>query len=170
MQRISDALELLTAQHDEIEMLLTEIADAANLDRRTRAITELADRVTVHLAAEQVLFYPAVSTVMSREVHAELLAEHCEIKRVLADLLWLDGDDTRLERKLFALKSLFDCHATWQERDLFETVAESISAAELTALGTEITDWVDSIIDASANVAANAALSGGSMMTTSVAA
>ncbi len=170
MQRISDALELLTAQHDEIEMLLAEIADTANPDRRTQAITELADRVTIHLAAEQVLFYPAVSTVMSREVHTELLAEHAEIKRVLADLLWLDGDDTRLVHKLSALKALVDCHATWQERDLFETVAESWSAEELTALGTEITNWVDSIIDASANVAANAAVSGGSMMTTSVAA
>lgn len=170
MQRISDALELLTAQHDEIEALIAEIADTANPDRRSQAITELADRVTVHLAAEQVLFYPSVSMMISSDVHAELLAEHAEIKRVLADLLWLESDDTRFARKLSALKSLIDCHATWQERDLFEAVVEARTEAELAALGTEITDWVDSIIDASANAAQTAAVSGHSATTTSVAA
>ncbi len=170
MQRISDALELLTAQHDEIEALLAEIGDTTNPDRRSQAITELADRITIHLAAEQVLFYPAVSMQISRDVHTELLAEHAEIKRLLADLLWLDGEPTRLERKLSALKAIFDCHATWQERDLFETVAEVRSAAELQALGTEITDWVDSLIDASANATASAARSGRSATSTSVAA
>lgn len=148
MQRISDALELLTAQHDEIEALLAEIGATANPDRRSQAITDLADRITVHLAAEQELFYPAVSMLISTDVHKELLAEHSEIKRVLADLLWLDGEDTRLERKLFALKALLDCHCTWQERELFENVAEARSPAELSALGTEIAAWIDSIIDA----------------------
>lgn len=170
MQRIADALELLTAQHDEIEALMAEIADTANPDRRSQAITELADRITVHLAAEQVLFYPAVSTLISRDVHTELLAEHAEIKRVLADLLWLDGEDARLHRKLSALRSLVDVHATWQERELFENVAEVRTAEELAALGTEITDWVESIIDASANATTSAARSGVSVTETSVAA
>ena len=149
MQRISDALELLTAQHDEIEALIAEIADTVDPDRRTRAITELADRITVHLAAEQVLFYPAVSPTLAPDVHAELLVEHSEIKRVLADLLWLDSENSRLERELSALKALFDCHATWQERELFETIAELRTDEELALLGTEIAGWIDSIVDAS---------------------
>jgi hypothetical protein len=169
MQRISDALELLTAQHDEIEALISEIADTVNPDRRNQAITELADRITVHLAAEQVLFYPSVSTLISREVHMELLAEHAEIKRVLADILWLDAG-TQQDRKLSALKALFDCHATWQERELFENVAEQRTSEELADLGTEITNWVDSIIEASSNAGRNASIGGGSATTTSVAA
>lgn len=169
MQRISDALELLTAQHDEIEALISEIADTQNPDRRNQAITELADRITVHLAAEQVLFYPSVSTLISRKLHTELIAEHAEIKRVLADVLWLDAGVQR-DRKLSALKALVDCHATWQERELFENVAEARTEEELAALGTEITNWVDSIIDASTNAAVHANASGGSITTTSVAA
>jgi hypothetical protein len=170
MQRISDALELLTAQHDEIEALIAEIADTVNPDRRAQAITELADRITIHLAAEQVLFYPAVSMLISRDVHTELLAEHAEIKRVLADLLWLDNEDTRLQRKLSALKSLVDCHATWQERELFERVAEARTTEDLATLGCEITDWVDSIVDASANAAVHATAAGRSITATSAAA
>ncbi len=169
MQRISDALELLTAQHDEIEALISEIADTVNPDRRSQAITELADRITVHLAAEQVLFYPAVSTLLTREVHTELIAEHSEIKRVLADILWLEPG-TQQDRKLSALKALIDCHATWQERELFETVAEQRSAEELSELGSEITSWVDSIVDASTNARVASAASGQSISETSVAA
>lgn len=169
MQRISDALELLTAQHDEIEALISEIADTTP-SRRSQAITDLADRITIHLAAEQVLFYPSVSALISNEVHAELLAEHLEIKRVLADLLWADSENERLDRELSRLAALVDCHATWQERELFVTVAEARTEEELAALGTEITDWVDSIVDASTNAVMGAALSGGSITTTSAAA
>jgi hypothetical protein len=129
---------------------MAEIAITANPDRRSQAITDLADRITVHLAAEQELFYPAVSMLISSDVHAELLAEHGEIKRVLADLLWLDSDDSRLERKLSALQALIDCHTRWQERELFENVAETHTGEELAALGAEISGWIDSLIDASA--------------------
>lgn len=146
MQRISDALELLTAHHDEIEALLAEIAVAANTTRRAMAITELADAVTVHLAAEQELFYPAIAADLSTDVHAELLAEHAEIKRLLADLVWLEHDDNRLERKLVALRALVGHHATWQEKDLFETVAERRSEAELAAIGDEIRGWIDGLV------------------------
>ncbi|HEY4181296.1 MAG TPA: hemerythrin domain-containing protein [Kofleriaceae bacterium] len=145
MQRISDALELLTAHHDEIEALLAEIATTKNTSRRSAAITELADAVTVHLAAESELFYPAVSAHLSREVHTELLAEHAEIKRLLADLVWLEHDDARLERKLLALRGLVDNHATWQERQLFVDVAETHSDDELSAIGEEIRGWIDGL-------------------------
>ncbi|HEY4055234.1 MAG TPA: hemerythrin domain-containing protein [Kofleriaceae bacterium] len=146
MQRISDALELLTAHHDEIEALLAEIAVSTNTARRSLAITELADAVTVHLAAEQELFYPAIAGDLPPAVHAELLAEHAEIKRLLADLVWLEQDDSRLERKLVALRTLVDHHATWQEKDLFETVAGRRSQDELAAIGDEIRGWIDGLV------------------------
>ncbi|CAN5504386.1 hemerythrin domain-containing protein [soil metagenome] len=146
MQRISDALELLTAQHDEIEALLAEIATSGNTGRRALAITELADAVTVHLAAEQELFYPAVAADISPAVHAELLAENSEIKRLLADLVWLEHGDNRLERKLVALRTLVDHHVTWQENELFEAVAERHSEQELAAIGGAMRGWIDSLV------------------------
>jgi Hemerythrin HHE cation binding domain len=149
MQRILDALELLTAQHDEIDALIEKIATPAKPDARGQAIADLADHLTVHLAAEQELFYPAVSTLISTEVLTELMAEHAEIKRVLADLLWFDAaDDERIERKLSGLKALMECHATWQESVLFERVAEARSPREIVVLGAEIGGWIDSIVDA----------------------
>jgi hypothetical protein len=148
--RISDALELLTAQHDEIELLLSAIAATASPAHRSKLITDLADQVTIHLAVEQELFYPAVSDLIGSDVHAELLAEHAEVKRVLADLLWRDHDDERWGHTLTRLRELLSVHAAWQERHLFETIAEKRTPAELAQVGGDITDWLDGLVVAAA--------------------
>lgn len=150
MQRISDALELLTAQHDQIDALLSAIADTESAAQRSQLITELADQVTIHLAAEQELFYPAVSDLIDTDVHAELLSEHGEIKRVLAELLWQEHDAERAGHTLTQLRELLAVHATWQERELFETIAERRSISDLAELGSEITGWIDSLVVAAA--------------------
>ena len=146
MQRISDALELLTAQHEEIAALLSSIAEMDNPVGRNQAITELADRITVHLAAEQELLYPAIAANLSRDAHGELMSEHGEIKRLLADLLWLDHDDPRLPQQLTAMQILFAKHAGRQENDLFEAVAQTRSVDELSVLGAEIRGWIDGLV------------------------
>src|SRR6476661_2035292 len=90
MNRIVDALELLTAQHDEIDTLISELATSTNPSARNETINLLVEKLTLHLALEQELFYPAVASALSAEVREELRAEHTEIKRILADMLWLE--------------------------------------------------------------------------------
>ncbi|MDB4961159.1 MAG: Hemerythrin cation binding domain protein [Myxococcales bacterium] len=153
MNRIADALELLTTQHAEIDSLVAEISTSSSPSVRDQGIRELAEKLTLHLALEQELFYPAVAGALSDEVHTELMAEHVEIKRVLADLLWLESEDTRFARKLVALTSLLAWHTTWQERELFETTAEAMTAAQLADLSAQIHDY----LDVTSNVLANAA-------------
>jgi hypothetical protein len=132
MTGIVDVLALLTAQHDQIEELLVRVADPAT---RAPAFTELADVLPAHLALEQEVFYPAVAPLFGRDLMDEVLAEHCEIKRVLADLLWLDDDDARFGRKLAALATLLDGHSGWQEDRMFSAVAELVEIETRLALG-----------------------------------
>ena len=140
MQPISDALELLTAQHGDIDALLTSIAQAPNPGRRSQMITELADQLTIHLAVEQELFYPAVSMLSE-----DILAEHVEIKRALADLLWRESDDERDGHTLARLNALFSAHVR-QECELFETIAQACSPARLAQIGDDITGWIDGLV------------------------
>lgn len=153
MTRIADALELLTAQHDEIDALLAEVSTAANADVRAHALDDLADKLTLHLAAEQQLLYPRLRGTVSDEVLAELAVEHAEIKRVLAEVVWLEPDDEQFARKLTDLKALLLTHSVWQERDLFETVAEDRAADELSELGARIQTWLDDAMPAVATAA-----------------
>lgn len=133
MRNISDALELLTAQHEEIEDLLAAVqatGDAMAFDR-------LSSRVLAHLALEQELFYPVIASAIPREVLGEVLLEHVSIRRVLAELVWLGVDEPTFGALLEDLAGLLDGHAGWQEEQLFQTVAESIPAETLATLGSQ---------------------------------
>jgi hypothetical protein len=137
METPVDALELLTAQHRHMHELVERARSCVG--QRGEAIAELADYMTAHLAVEQERFYPELSPRISKPVLAEILAEHAEIKRILADLLWLDDDDdARFTPKLAKLQQLLDGHAAWQDEELFESVAESMSIAALAELGASV--------------------------------
>lgn len=143
MNRIADALELLTAQHDEIDSLLAVVSTSGSPAVRSATVSELAEKLTVHLAIEQEMLYPTAAQTLSDEVRRELMSEHVEIKRVLADLVWLDLDDARFGLKLTLLQMLLEWHELWQEEQLFETLAESMSPAELEDLGERINGWLE---------------------------
>jgi hypothetical protein len=134
MTPISDALELLTAQHEEIDDLLA----TARQTRAPSTFDELADKLVAHLALEQELFYPVVATAIARDVLDELVQEHVAIKRVLAEIVWLGADDPDVGARLSELAFLLAGHCSWQEQQLFVTVAESMSCDALLALGTRL--------------------------------
>lgn len=134
MRPISDALELLTAQHEEIDFLVVQVQQTYDSD----AFAELADKLVTHLALEQELFYPAIASATTDEVQRELLAEHVAIKHVLSDLIWLGVEDGLFGTRLHELASLLEGHCGYQEDQLFEVVAETLSEHALATLGTEL--------------------------------
>jgi hypothetical protein len=140
---ITNAIELLTRQHDEIEALLVEVSATGSASAHTGALSALTDKLTLHLAVEQELLYPAADPLISPEVRAELLAEHQEIKRILADLIWLEQEDQRFARKLVGLQMLLQLHEAWQEAELFVRLAQGLPAPRLADLGTEVHTWFD---------------------------
>jgi len=142
--QLSDVLALLTRQHDEIEALLVEVTVADMLPMRASALSELADKLTLHLAFEQELLYPASDGLVSAEVRREMMDEHLEIKRVLADLVWLEREDQRFARKLVRLQVLLQWHEAWQETELFPRIAAGLPAPRLAQLGYEVSTWLES--------------------------
>ena len=142
--QLSDVLSILTRQHDEIEALLVEVTVADMLPMRASALSEIADKLTLHLALEQELLYPASVGIVSGEVREEMMAEHQEIKRVLADLIWLEREDQRFARKLVRLQLLLQWHEAWQENELFPRLAAGLPAPRLAQLGYDISTWLES--------------------------
>jgi hypothetical protein len=140
MPRISDPLELLTQQHDELIGLLDALA-SSNESARARALGELAEALPDHLAAEQELLYPIIGVQLPASVHDELVAEHVEIKRVLADLLWFGLDDAEAPRRIAMLRALLDGHTAYQEQELFEAAAEMLAPIDITVLGSRLSAW-----------------------------
>lgn len=139
MPAISDALELLTAQHEQIDGLLELVTALHDPD----ALAELADTIALHVSVEQRLLYPQRALQLPRDVYDELVAEHDELKRVLAELVWRGVDDDDFVAGLANLRVLVDGHAAYQEDELFTRAATAMSASQLAALCREIVESTD---------------------------
>lgn len=133
MRNIRDALELLTAQHEEIEDLMDAVQTTGDAD----TFDQLSGRIVAHLALEQELFYPVIASTIPQDVLQEVLLEHVAIKRVLAELVWLGVEDESFRDLLNDLAGLLGGHVSWQEDQLFQSVAESVPAETLAALGSQ---------------------------------
>jgi hypothetical protein len=130
MTPISDALELLTAQHEQIEDLFEQVRQIGD----EAAFTELVDKLSTHLALEQDLFYPVIARQLTSDVMDELHAEHAAIKQILGDMVWLSPRDAEFRAKVDELGTMLIGHSAWQEDELFTAAAETMSSAELAAL------------------------------------
>jgi hypothetical protein len=139
MPAISDALELLTAQHEQIDSLLELVAALHDPD----ALTELAETIALHVSVEQRLLYPQRALQLPRDVCDELLAEHDELKRVLAELVWRGVDDEDFVAGLANLRVLVDGHIAYQEDELFMRAAAAMSSSQLARLCREIAESTD---------------------------
>jgi hypothetical protein len=133
----TDVLELLAAQHAEVDALFERLANNDG-DRRT-TFDELANKLAAHATVEEKLFYPAVMSKATNALLHESVEEHLTIKRVLADLLELRIDDESFEAKLVVLAELVGHHAHEEEEDkLFPLVHAAMTADERGALGNEV--------------------------------
>jgi len=141
MKRITDALELLTWQHDTVAAQLASAARAAAGLPRHRALDALGEALGLHLDVEHALFYPAIGRLVSPGLREELDAEHHALQVALAELLWLDVDDPWGPAALDTLRGRFARHCAWHEQVLFVAAAECLPAAELVALGEAMHAW-----------------------------
>jgi hypothetical protein len=130
MPVITDALELLTAQHEQIEDLYEQVRQIGD----ESAFIELADKLTTHLALEAELLYPAMTRHVKPEILNELLAEHAALKNTLGELQWLGIKDAKFRPTLDTLGTLLFGHSAWQEDELFTKAAETMSIDELAGL------------------------------------
>ena len=133
-----EATEYLTRQHREIEQALRDALDADNPDVKRSRFLDIADALILHIAAEELVFYPAVHDQPNEDVLLESLEEHLALKRLLSDLLALQGDDVTFQPKLHVLREQAEHHHRDEERKLFPEVREKLDEAQREALGREM--------------------------------
>lgn len=130
----TDAVQLLIRQHREMEGLLEEICKADEAGRRELFI-RVADELTIHIKAEEQVFYPEVHVARTEDDLLESLEEHLSLKRLLADLLELDPQDKAFEPKFKVLKEQAEHHHHEEEEHLFPAVNKLIGEQERAVLG-----------------------------------
>jgi hemerythrin superfamily protein len=142
-----NALEILRAQHDEIDHLIAALEACDDEDDRVDLFEELADQLAAHAAMEETLFYPWVLAKQTEGILRESTEEHLAIKRVLADMLTLDPSDDEFAAKLAVMKEEIRHHAHDEEEgELFPKVKRMASEAELEMMGCEMLDLLEQIL------------------------
>ena len=133
----TDALEILTAQHTEVDMYFDKIEKREG--NRRVLFTELADRLAAHATIEEKIFYPAVMAPETEDMLHEAVEEHLALKRLIADMITLRVDEDDFEAKLSVLKEQVTHHAHKEEETkLFPKVKRLLSIDERAALGNEM--------------------------------
>jgi len=144
----TNALELLTQQHEQVQALIEEIEDSDDPSERSRLFESLADQIAAHTTIEEKLFYPAVMHETTRELLVEAVEEHLAVKRVLADMMELDPNDEHWCAKLIVLRDQFVHHAQDEEEDqLFPQVRELLDEDQLAALGNELLAMFERLLE-----------------------
>lgn len=133
-----DAVELLIQQHRLLEQGMQKLEDAASDAERSKLLAEVGDHLTVHIASEEQVFYPAVRAARTEDVLLESLEEHLSLKRLLADLLALAPDAQTFEPKFKVLKEQTEHHHEEEEEHLFPKVCKLLDAKARAALGEEM--------------------------------
>ncbi len=144
----TNALELLSEQHAEVEDLIEQIEDTDDASEKSVLFEALADRISAHATVEEKLFYPAVMHETLHEQLVEATEEHLSIKRVLADMMELDPQDEHFDAKLIVLRDQIMHHAHDEEEDkLFPQVRELFDEDELAALGNEMLAMYERLLE-----------------------
>ena len=133
-----DAVELLIQQHRLLEQGMQKLEDATSDADRLKLLAEVGDHLTVHIASEEQVFYPAVRTAPTEEVLLESLEEHLSLKRLLADLLELAPDAQTFEPKFKVLKEQTEHHHQEEEEHLFPKVCTLLDAKARAELGKQM--------------------------------
>lgn len=135
-----DAIELLKAQHREVEELFEKyekLGEKAAAEKM-KIFTELADRLAAHASIEERYFYPAVNSDNTEDILLESAEEHLAAKRVIADLLDLAPTDETFDAKVKVLKELIEHHVEEEEEELFPKVKKEVEKDALADLGIQM--------------------------------
>ncbi|MBF5043856.1 hemerythrin domain-containing protein [Aggregicoccus sp. 17bor-14] len=147
-----NAIDLLKAQHDEVEKLFEKyekLGEDADSEKR-KLFAAIADRLSAHTAIEEQFFYPAVKAKQTEDILRESLEEHLGAKRIIADLLEMQPSDENYDAKMKVLKEQVEHHVKEEEKDMFPKVKKIFAKEDLDALGEQMKPVFDEMVAADA--------------------
>lgn len=143
---MTNAIELLKEQHDEVNELFEEY-ETASTQRKQAIFREIADNLAAHATIEETIFYPAAYAKQTEELLTEAVEEHLGIKRLISDLLDMSPEHPNFDAKVKVLKEQVQHHVHEEEDELFKKVKKDLSAQELKTLGSRMQEVFDTEMD-----------------------
>lgn len=131
-----DAVEMLTADHRTVEQLFHqfELASTTTAVENQRDLAQrLVRELSVHAAAEEQVLYPALRRHLDdgEQLADDGIAEHAEVKQLLADLDGAQPDDERFFPGFRRVIEVVRAHVAEEEATLLPRLRQAIGQDEL---------------------------------------
>jgi hemerythrin superfamily protein len=136
----SDILSLIEADHRKVDSLFAQM-ETANTEQMYTCFNEIYKEFTLHVEAEQMVFYPAMQEFEETQEFIEEAEEEHEDARVLLEEMKAIGPaDPEFKSKLMELKESIQHHVQEEESEIFEAVRSCMEPEMLMDLAQEFMD------------------------------
>ena len=151
----TDAIALLTNDHQEVKDLFERYQDLAQADSDDEEKKNLAEEIctmlTVHATIEEEIFYPAARDAIDDEsLLNEAEVEHQSAKDLIAQIQASDPSDALYDAQVKVLGEYVNHHVEEEEGELFPRVKEA--DLDLDELGAEMSARQEELLSAEADV------------------
>jgi hemerythrin-like domain-containing protein len=132
-----DAIGLLMADHDKIQDLFRQFCRTGSQERKLRLAMAICRELTVHMAIEEQIFYPAVRQVIDDDGSVdEATVEHATAKELILQIEDGEPGEDLWDAKVTVLRAYINRHIVEEQTELFPAVAQS--DVDLHALADEL--------------------------------
>lgn len=137
MEEVMNAIELLKADHDEVEQLFKQV-ESSDESKHEAIFQKIKAGLDLHAHIEETIFYPYILANGEEEVRAivkEGIEEHRQIKMFLKEIAALTADAEKFEAKLKVLMEDTRHHVKEEEGEMFPKVRKQFGDTVLEELG-----------------------------------
>jgi hemerythrin superfamily protein len=132
-----DALELLKTDHKNVKELFKKAEASKKPKQQKQLFEQIKAELETHTHIEETVFYPAIAKKEDlKDMVAESLEEHKQVKTLLREMESLASDSEKFEPKLKVLMENVEHHAVEEEEGkMFPKIRKIMNAASLEKLG-----------------------------------
>lgn len=137
--RQKDAVQLLKADHREVEKLFGQFEKASGEARKKQLADRICMELMVHTQIEEEIFYPASREFLKDdEIVNEAIVEHQAAKDLIAEIRDMDPADQMFEAKVTVLQEQIEHHVEEEEKEYFPQCQKS--DMDLKAIGEQLAE------------------------------
>jgi len=139
-QSSMDAIELLTADHKEVQKLFKQFQQMKEDDDdegKQELVSRICAELTIHAQIEEEIFYPAAREGMKeQDILDEAEVEHASAKELISQLEAMEPDEELYDAKVTVLGEYINHHVKEEQNEMFPQVKKA--KLDLQALGEEL--------------------------------
>ncbi|HEY9219358.1 MAG TPA: hemerythrin domain-containing protein [Phenylobacterium sp.] len=132
-----DAIQLLKADHREVEGWFSQFEKATNDGKKAELVQKILLALKVHTQIEEELVYPpSREVVKDDELVDEAIVEHDAAKKLMAEIESMQPSDEMYDAKVKVLSEQIEHHVEEEEKEYFPQLQKS--ELDLKAIGEQM--------------------------------